>query len=124
MNEHIRHGIGSVRPYLYGDRSVASFIAAAFAGEELERLESGGGAHVEIRVGDSVLVLEEGDNWPTSHPRQSTYVYVSDVDAAFARALAFGAEAISPPEDKPYRERACGLRDGYGNTWYVATYIG
>jgi PhnB protein len=116
--------MGSVRPYLFGDRSVARFISQALAGEELERLESGRGAHVEMRIGDSALVLEECEDWPAAQLRQCTYVYLPDVDAAFARAVALGAEVISEPEDKPYQERACALRDGYGNTWYVATYNG
>jgi PhnB protein len=122
MSGHIRHGVGAVRPYLYGDRSVTRFIIEALAGVELERLESGGGAHVELRVGDSALVVEECEDWPATHLRQSTYAYVPDVDAAFARAVALGAEVVSEPENKPYQERACALRDGYGNTWYLATY--
>jgi PhnB protein len=124
MSGHIRHGAGSVRPYLYGDRSVARFVIEALAGEELERLEGARGAHVELRVGDSALVVEECEDWPAGHPRQFTYVYVPDVDGVFARAVALGAEVISEPEDKAYQERACALRDGYGNTWYIATYIG
>jgi PhnB protein len=124
MSGHIRHGGGSVRPYLYGDRSVARLISEAFGGEQLERLESAGGAHVEARIGDSVLVLEECESWPATQPRQSTYVYLPDVDGAFARAVALGAQVITAPEDKPYRERACALRDGFGNTWYIATYMG
>ena len=43
MNGHIRHGIGAVRPYLYGNAAVAQFIAEVFKAEELERLETRGG---------------------------------------------------------------------------------
>ena len=99
-------------------------MAEVFGGEELERIESGGGFHIEAKVGDAILVLETRENWPATQLRQSTYVYVPDVDAAFARAVAGGADVIAPPEDKPYQERACALRDGFGNTWYVSTYVG
>jgi PhnB protein len=103
---------------------VARLILEAFEGEELERLTSATGAHVEIKLGDSVLVLEEAESWPTTQPRQYTYVYLQDVDAAFASAIMLGAEVIAEPADKPYQERTCALRDGFGNTWYLATYLG
>jgi PhnB protein len=48
--------------------------------------------------------------------------YVPDVDVTYARALAGGAESIAAPDDKPYDERAAGVRDRYGNTWWIATY--
>jgi PhnB protein len=35
-----------------------------------------------------------------------------------------GATSVSAPENKPYQERACGVRDSFGNTWYISTYIG
>jgi PhnB protein len=116
--------MGAVRPYLYGDSTVARFIAEALGAEETERLESAGGFHVEARVGDSMLVLEECEDWPATQARQSTYVYVPDVDAAFAKAVAIGAEVIEAPQDKPYQERGCGLKDAFGNTWDLATYTG
>jgi PhnB protein len=124
MNGHMRHGMGAVRPYLYGDSAVAQFIADVFEAEELERLESRGGFHIEAQIGDSMLVLEVREDWPATLVRQSIYVYVPDVDTAFAKAVALGAEVIAAPQDKPYDERACGLKDAFGNTWYVATFTG
>jgi PhnB protein len=52
----------------------------------------------------------------------SVYVYVSDVDAAYGRAMEAGAEEVAPPEDKPYGERVAGVKDSFGNTWWIATY--
>ncbi len=40
------------------------------------------------------------------------------------RALEMGAASIAAPEDKPYQERACGVRDSFGNAWYISTYVG
>jgi PhnB protein len=51
-------------------------------------------------------------------------VYVDDVDAAYQRALASGATSITAPEDKPYQERSAGVKDSFGNIWYIATYTG
>jgi PhnB protein len=71
-----------------------------------------------------MLVLEASDAWSSPKPPQSVYVYVEDVDATYARAMAMGAASISEPNLKPYKERACGVRDRFGNTWYIATYTG
>jgi uncharacterized glyoxalase superfamily protein PhnB len=66
-----------------------------------------------------------GDEFPEGvATRASIYVYVEDADAAYARALGNGATSISPPEDKPYGERAGGVRDSFGNVWYISTYLG
>ena len=97
----------------------------AFNGEELERLESAKGFHVEMIVGDSVLVLEVGEFPPSASPtRASIYVYVPDVDESYRRALAAGARSIAAPEDKPYQERAAGIKDSFGNSWYISTFKG
>jgi PhnB protein len=43
---------------------------------------------------------------------------------AYEQALRNGATPVSAPEDKPYGERAGGVRDSFGNVWYIATYRG
>lgn len=124
MNGHIRHGVGSVRPYVHGPISLVAFVTSVFGAEELERHEFGpDSVHLEMKVGDSVLVLEAGD-LPSdiSGWTNTIYVYVPDVDATFARAVTLGAEVISKPADKPYQERQAGFRDSAGNTWWVATF--
>lgn len=124
-NKHIRHGIGSVRPYLYGDLKVPELVKHAFGAQELERLPVGDhGFHIEARIGDSMIVIEAGDPPHPGGMRASIYVYVEDVDAAYRRALAAGASSIAEPADKPYQERAAGVKDSYGNIWWLATYMG
>ncbi len=122
LAQHIRHGFGAVRPYVYGYLDLITLVQSAFDAEILEKLPAPNGFHVEARVGDSVIVLEASDPPPQGGQPSSIYVYVADVDAAYERALQGGAEAVSPPEDKPYDERAAGVRDRFGNTWWIATY--
>lgn len=120
---YVRHGVGTVRPYVYGDVDLIDFVQQVFGAVELERVALGARSfHVEAAIGDSVIVLEVGDPPPASAAPASIYVYVPDVDAAYGRALEAGATEISPPEDKPYDERAAGVKDGFGNTWWIATY--
>jgi len=121
--KHIRHGVGSVRPYLYGRLDLPILLRQAFGAVELERLPVGdGGFHIEAKIGDSMVVLEVAEPPHPGGTRASIYVYVDDVDAAYKRAIAAGAASISEPSDKPYQERSAGIKDSYGNIWYIATY--
>ena len=78
--------------------------------------------HIESRIGDSVVVLETGDPVHPSATRASIYVYVEDVDNTYRRAMEFGATSLAVPEDKPYQERSAGVKDSFGNTWWISTY--
>ena len=69
-----------------------------------------------------MVVLEVCDPPHPGGAPASIYVYVDDVDAAYRRAIAAGAISVSEPSDKPYPERSAGIKDSYGNTWYIATY--
>lgn len=121
---HVRHGMGAVRPYLYGPLDLPEFVIQVFGAVELERHAfDARHAHVEMRLSDSVLVIEAGDRMAGGHaPKGQTYVYVQDVDAAYARALQLGATSIAAPADKPYQERQCGFIDAGGNTWWVGSF--
>ena len=122
--EYIRHGVGAVRPYLYGPSTLVDWVKRTFGAVELERTASEGGEHVELKIGDSVVVLETGDPPPSFAVPASVYVYVEDVDATYQRAVAAGAKSLGKPEDKPYDERGAGVKDSFGNTWWIATFSG
>jgi PhnB protein len=123
--DYVRHGLGSVRPYVHGHLGLWDLVKNAFRAVEIERHRMGPKSfHIEARIGDSVLVLETGDPPHPEGTPGSIYVYVPDVDAAYGRALEGGALSIAEPEDKPYQERAAGVRDSFGNTWWISTYRG
>ena len=122
-NTYIRHGIGTVRPYLYGNLDLLDFVKQVFGAEELERNETGKGFHVEVKIGDSVVVLEVGGPF-VGATYASIYVYVPDVDATYQRAIQLGATSLDKPSEKPYQERGAGFKDTSGNTWWIGTYTG
>jgi PhnB protein len=127
MSKHVRHGHGTVRPYVYGKLDLPDFVREVFGAKEIERHNyPKGGCHVEAEIGDSLIVLEAAAEFPPTSgvTKNSTYVYVDNVDAAYKRAMEMGATPISPPEDKPYQERGCGVKDSFGNTWWIATFTG
>lgn len=86
--------------------------------------------HCELLIGNSVLML--GDPAPEMafrDPRSiggtpvNLYVYVPDVEAAHAAALAAGATEISAPETQFYGDRTASFVDPWGHQWTVATHV-
>jgi PhnB protein len=122
--EHIRNGAGAVRPYLFGRLDLIDFVKDVFGAVELERNNVAGGFHVQARIGDSVVVMAAMDPPYPAATKASTYVYVDDVDAVYARAIAAGADTVAGPKDQPYQERNATVRDSFGNIWYISTYKG
>jgi PhnB protein len=122
---YIRHGFGTVRPYIYGHLGLDDMIKEAFGALELERHQFGARSfHIEVQIGDSILVLETGDPLPAEATEGSIYLYVPDVDAVYQRALQCGAKSVAAPQEKPYAERVAGVKDSFGNTWWISTYKG
>jgi len=120
-----------VTPYLIvrDAPGALDFYARAFGATELMRLPMGDLiGHAEILVGDSVVMLAdemEGYVGPQSlgGTSVSLMIYVPDVDAAYARALAAGATAKQPVADQFYGDRTGQLVDPYGHAWTLATHV-
>jgi PhnB protein len=121
MSTYIRNGRGAVRPYVYGPPELLDMVQRAFGAEVVER--SPDGSEIEVRVDDSMLSLSLHEHHPTES-RGSIRVFVADVDAACERAREAGGTVIAEPVDKPYHERMAGVRDTFGNTWWISTYVG
>ncbi len=98
------------------------FLTAAFDATErsVDRNTNQAVMHAELTIGDSLLMLgQAGDTWKALSA--ALYVWVPDVDAAYARALAAGATSQSAPEDKPYGHRNAGVVDRNGITWWIGS---
>ena len=123
MTDYVRNGFSAVRPYVFGPHSILPFVERALGGKVLVRHPQGGGAeHIEVQVGDSIVVLELRDPPHESGFPGSIYVCVADVDRAVELAQGCEVEVFAAAEDKPYAERQAGIRDSYGNVWWVAMY--
>jgi PhnB protein len=121
--EYVRHGFGAIRPYVHGHLSLWPLVRDAFGAKEIERFEfSQTSYHIEAQIADSVLVLEIGDPPSAEGSAGSIYIYVPDVDAAYNRAIQLGASSFAKPTDQPYQERNAGVRDSFGNIWWISTY--
>ncbi len=118
----------SITPHLYADNGVQliEFLEKAFGGEEVYRAQVPGGGipHAQVRIGDSLIALAGGRGQGEYRPKPTTlHLYVPDADALYERALRAGAESIQPPADQPYGDRSAGVRDPFGNRWFIATHM-
>lgn len=79
---------------------------------------------VQLTLGNGAMVVVAWD--PATAPANSgrppatLLVRVADADAAWARALANGAEGVSPPATYPYGERQATVRDPAGHAWTMS----
>ncbi|WP_336407548.1 VOC family protein [Tahibacter soli] len=114
-----------------GARAI-DFYAAAFGAKELFRLADKNGkvGHAELELGDSRFMLaDEFPDFGALAPPSvggtpvCLHVYVADVDAAFARAVAAGATELRAVADQFYGERRGMLADPFGHKWSLATAV-
>jgi len=120
-------GVPSVQPYLHlrEAHKMIPFMESVFGAESLGVHKSPEGAvlHGTMRIGNATLEIAEAYGEFQPMPCH-LHVYVPDTDAAYARALEAGATSIEAPEDKPYGDRSAGVKDAWGNSWFIATYLG
>jgi uncharacterized glyoxalase superfamily protein PhnB len=120
VGQPIRDGFQTITPYLMVqdvDAAVA-FLKEAFGATEQFRTTGGGGnLHVEVQIGDSMLMLGGGNEEPRP---VALFLYIEDVDAVYERALAAGATSLLEPADGLFGEaRGAGVKDPFGNEWYM-----
>ena len=105
------------RIFVRNPQDLITFIKHVFGG----RGEFRPGRPAEIRIGDSVVMVSDGDGL-REHVPAFLYVYVEDADATYERAIASNAVSIEEPADMPYGDRRAMVRDEWGNTWQIATH--
>ena len=90
------------------------------------RMPDGGVAHADLLFGtNSIGVSSAAASAPESpwaNVRQGLYIRVTDPDALHDRAVAAGAEVVSPLTDTSYGSRDFTLRDPGGHLWAFGTY--
>lgn len=122
----IPDGYHTVTPYLpvRGVRRLLEFVTQAFGAEIKFQMPRPDGevAHAEFKIGDSMIMTgEAGDEHPAMPAM--LHLYVPDVDAVFAKAVAAGGEVVRPLADQFYGDRTGGVKDPCGNQWWVATHV-
>jgi uncharacterized glyoxalase superfamily protein PhnB len=94
------------------------FYAKAFDAREVgERHCAPDGTliHAELRIGDSIVMLTEDEGY-----NALLCTYWPDVDAAWERATAAGAQVLHPLADQFYGERGGRLKDPFDQEWMLS----
>lgn len=124
----------SVTPHLVCEGAAAAleFYCKAFDAREIMRLPGKEGRlmHASIQIGDSVVMLaddfpEYGGLGPKALKGSpvTLHLNVADVDAAYAQALAAGAQSRMAPADMFWGDRYAQVTDPFGHHWSLATHI-
>lgn len=122
----IPEGYHTVTPYLMvrGASQLIDFTKQAFGAEEIQRMTRPDGSimHAEVRLGDSRVMIGEASNEYEAMPAM-LHLYVAEVDAVYERALQAGAISLREPVTEFYGDRIAGVKDIFGNQWWVATHV-
>ena len=129
-------GFHTVTPQLTMENAAAAidWYRKALGAEELSRAVGPDGKimHAELRIGDSVFMLND-DMMGGGHTARaqgsspfSLWVYVPDCDALFARAVAAGAKIWGGTtwgrmQDQFWGDRSGTIEDPEGYRWTIAT---
>ena len=130
----IPDGYSAVTPYLIinGASAAIEFYKQAFGATERMRMGAPDDkvGHAELVIGGSLIML--ADEFPDMGARSPQtiggspvmlHLYMDDVDAVVARAVAAGAKITQPVETKFYGDRSGGLVDPFGHLWNIATHV-
>ena len=136
MNKAVKpipEGMHSLTPHLIcaGASDAIEFYKKAFNAVEVGRMPGPGGKlmHAQLRIGDSALMLvDEMPEWGSFGPKSlkgspvTVHLYVENVDATVAQAVAAGAKVTMPVDDMFWGDRYGKLEDPFGHHWSVATH--
>ncbi len=121
----IPEGHHTVTPYLMIKDAAGflDFAKAAFEARECLRHARPDGAimHAEIQIGDSKIMIGGASEQFPAMPA-AIHLYVEDVDTVYARALSAGGTSLMELADQFYGDRSGGVKDPFGNTWWIATH--
>lgn len=86
--------------------------------------------HAEIKIGDSIIMLN--DEFPQMSCRSpqsiggsgsGVYLYMDNVDDTLKKAATNGAKITMPATDMFWGDRMGSMEDPFGHIWSVATHL-
>ena len=132
--KHIPDGYHTVTPYLTVKNAAAAldFYERAFGAKVTMRLDAPDGrvGHAEFLIeGSPVMMSDEYPEMGATSPQtlggvtSSLMIYLENVDARFAQAIAAGATVEKPLTNQFYGDRSGTVKDPFGHRWTLATHV-
>lgn len=117
-------GFRTANTYLFVNDAPAyiEFVKEVFAGEELGRTvrpDNGDIANCILKIGDTNIMIAQarGDFQNMS---TAIYLYTSEVDSLYEKALTFGCKSVFAGQDMDYGDYQAGIQDMQGNYWWIS----
>lgn len=124
-------GYEAAIPYLTvrNARDAIAFYKNAFGATEVLCIAHGGEVgHAELEIGRAKIMLcDEFPDYDALSPQTiggtpvMVHLYVEDVDAFTARAVAAGLKVLRPVMDQFYGDRGGKFEDPFGHRWWIAS---
>jgi uncharacterized glyoxalase superfamily protein PhnB len=123
----VPEGYHNVQPYLIvnGAKDLLEFIKNVFGATQSELMQAPDGSkvmHAEVKIGDSTVMMSDAQG-PWQPMPAAMYVYVPNVDDTYKKMLAAGGTSVMEPADQFYGDRHGGVKDRWGNFWWIATRV-
>ncbi|HEY6437194.1 MAG TPA: VOC family protein [Ignavibacteriaceae bacterium] len=119
-------GFHTITPFLVVDNASGfiKFLKKAFHAQLNYLMEADDGLirHAELKIGDSILMVSSATEIYKPMPGMFN-LYVEDCDQVYEQAKKAGGESIAEPANQFYGDRSAGIKDSWGNQWWIATHV-
>lgn len=116
----------TVTPYLLvkGGAAFLKFMEKAFDAKIVDLMPGPKKTvmHASFKIGDSMVMMGEAHGKWKPLPTM-IYLYVKNADASYKQALRAGAKSIMEPANQFWGDRHGGVKDAWGNQWWISTHI-
>jgi PhnB protein len=108
-----------------GASNAIDFYKKAFGAEVVQQSADPSGTkvwHASLRIGDSMIMVNDVFPGMGSQSSSSMWLYVTDTDASYKRAVDAGAKSVLAPTDMFWGDRMAQVADAFGQKWTIATH--
>lgn len=116
------HGVNSFL-VVDGADDLIKFIVDGLGGEQTKILRTDDNKvhHATVRIGDATIMIADtmGD---MQQETAMLFLYVDDADSVYQSAIDAGGESIQELKDEFYGDRVGGVKDRWGNKWWIGTH--
>ena len=117
-------GHQKIMPYLIvdGAEKFIEFTINVFEARETYKAMREDGKtimHAEIQIDGSIIMFADSTEQYETRPA-GFFIYVENADSTYKKAIAAGAITVTELSDKDYG-RSCGVKDPFGNTWWITS---